>query len=301
MTFQRTWSLIDIIYGYLEILRPHNLVVTIFTTYIGYLLVASAIGLPFIPPDTSFLLSATIVVLIAAAGYVINDYYDVEIDAIDKPWRPIPSGRVKREHAKILSLILFGLGCTLGFIIGPLSGIYASLAAILLYEYSRWIKRSGLLGNIVVAFNSASSILYGGIVPCELYGPLTILTPVFIPFIYAFLLVLAREIIKGIEDYHGDSVGGVRTLAVLWGPRKASYFASLLLTGVVVISPIPFIMGWYGLCYIVLAAIVDILAILSTLLLTRSDDVVRVAQIPRRLLKFAFFFGALAFIIGVFC
>ncbi|MQK95647.1 UbiA family prenyltransferase, partial [Escherichia coli] len=86
---------------------------------------------------TALILPIAVVVLIAAGGYVINDYYDAEIDLINKPFRPIPSGRVSKVEALILSLILMSLGIAFSYYVGLISFTYAVFNAVLLILYSR--------------------------------------------------------------------------------------------------------------------------------------------------------------------
>jgi geranylgeranylglycerol-phosphate geranylgeranyltransferase len=286
----------------LELLRLHNVAVTFATTFAGFALaymvaggssVLSAVSEPY------YWIAAAIVALVAAGGYAINDYYDISIDAVNKPWRPIPSGRVTPREARILALTLMGTGVCVAMLVGPLSTLYALAAAVLLHEYSRWIKRSGFWGNVVVAFNSASSIVFGGLVFCEASGRMEALPPVLLPAAYAFLLVLGREIVKGIEDYRGDMVGGVKSLAVILGPRRAAIIAATVLWLVVAVSPLPFVKGWYGLGYLILASLVDLIAVYSSVVLLLAEDPVAIAEKARRALKIAFAFGGLAFILGL--
>ncbi len=287
-----------------EVVRPHNVAVTFVTTLAGFSLAYKLAGygdLVSAVLDPLYWLAASVVALIAAGGYAVNDYFDVDIDRVDKPWRPIPSGRVSAKTVYTLSVILMGLGILLSSLIGVLAFAYAGLTAVLLHEYSRWIKRRGLPGNLAVAFSSASTILYGGLAVAEKAGRLDLLLPVSLPAAYAFLLVLGREFVKSIEDYRGDLAGGARTLAVQLGPRKAAIVSSVVLAAVAAISPLPVLMKWYGICYIVFAGLVDLLIALSIHVLLKSHEPVTAAARARRMLKVAFAFGGLAFTLGLAC
>ncbi|HIP85595.1 MAG TPA: hypothetical protein EYH17_02990, partial [Pyrodictium sp.] len=207
--------------AYVELVRAHNLVVVLFTTYVGYAIVYrtlyASLGL-----DHWFPLIAAVVVLVAAGGYAINDYFDRDIDAINKPERPIPSGRISPHEALFLSIVVGVAGLGIALLIGPLAFVYALVNAVLVYTYSWRLKRTGFIGNIVIAFNSASSIIFGGLAYAELVKAWHSLNTVIVVASIAFLLVLAREFVKGVEDYVGDKAHGVRTLAVILGPRRAS-------------------------------------------------------------------------------
>lgn len=284
--------------AYAELVRVHNLIVTLFTTYIGYAIVYRTIhaSLGF---DQWFLLIVAVVVLVAAGGYAINDYFDREIDAINKPERPIPSGRISPHEALLLSIVVGIAGLSLTLLVGSLTFIYAFVNAVLVYAYSWRLKRTGLIGNMVIAFNSASSIVFGGLAYAELTRVWQPLNTVIVVALIAFLLVLAREFVKGVEDYVGDKTHGVRTLAVTLGPRRASLIALITILMVVIISPLPYILGLYSVLYLVLAAAVDVMALYSTLQLVRAHDPIKEAAKARRTLKICFLIGAIAFIAGL--
>ncbi|NOZ88506.1 MAG: UbiA family prenyltransferase [Crenarchaeota archaeon] len=276
--------------AYVELVRLHNVAATVLTTFIGYFVAAGAVAV-----TSSAALAAAAAALVAAAGYVINDYYDVDTDSIVKPWRPIPSGRVKPPAARRLAYILFLLGLVAAVPLGALVLAFVAVNAVLVHEYSRWIKRSGFPGNLVVALNSAATILLGGLVyPGSQYPRLTL-----VPAAIAFLLVLAREIIKGIEDYRGDLEACYLTLPVVAGQRRAALAAALLLLAVVAVSVLPLQAG-FGAGYMALASIVDALALYSAYkLLSSREGLEKVAARLRSLLKAAFFLGGLAFIAGL--
>jgi geranylgeranylglycerol-phosphate geranylgeranyltransferase len=293
--------------GVVELLRPHNLLVAFFTTFIGYAAVVRDAGLSIRGLFSDFVIAAMVVVLIAAGGYVINDYYDVETDAVAKPWRPIVSGRVSRRAARVIAYTLFAAGIMLALVryycALPLVA-FVLLNALLVHEYSRWIKRRGFMGNLVIAFNSASTILFGYLAACyDVKGHLYLQVYALIPSLYAFLLVLGREVVKGLEDIKGDSVAGIRTLAVVLGLRKASISATLILLLVVLLSPLPYISGLFNIYYLILASIVDALILLSIKLILawkEEDEAIKAAAKARSLLKWSFLLGALAFIIGLY-
>lgn len=273
--------------AYLELLRVHNLAVSVVTTAIGYVAARGGFG-------WGLVWAALAVVLVAAGGYVINDYYDIDTDSIVKPWRPIPSGRVSRREARALAYLLLALGVAAAAPLGPEALVFAAVNAISVHEYSRWVKRTGFAGNVVVALNSAATIVMGGLASPHEPG-----SAVFIAALIAFLLVLGREIVKGIEDYEGDREACYMTLAVILTPTRAARVAALLLAMVAVVSPIPLLSG-YGLAYAFLALATDIIVVhaVYTLLRAASCCPIHVAPKLRRSLKIAFALGGLAFLLG---
>ncbi|KSW11763.1 hypothetical protein CF15_02850 [Pyrodictium occultum] len=286
--------------GVLMLTRPHNLFVAIITTFIGYGLVSRIYGLPLL--SSSFIYATAVVVFVAAAGYVINDYYDVETDRVSKPWRPLVTGIVAPTTARLLAYILYLAGMVVSLVLGFWPAVFAALNAVLTHEYSRWVKKTGFLGNLLVALNSAATILFGGLVrSLDANSPVPYL--VLLPSLYAFLLILGREIVKGIEDVEGDKRIGAMTLAVSCGVHCARSVAALLLLVVVAISPLPALLGPYNLAYLALALVVDASIILAIHALYNGHEARHIVEASRRarsLLKISLLAGGLAFALGLF-
>ncbi len=291
------------IIGYVELMRPHNLVATVLTTLVGILAASVYASISF--SDITYLVKpVATVVLITSAGYVINDYYDAEVDAINKPYRPIPSGRVSKVEALVFSITLFMLGCLIPVFIGPLSLAYALINALLVYLYSFKIKELGFLGNLLVSFLGASSIIYGSIAVADYLGNYSLITASILPSTYAFLLLLSREVIKTIEDFRADSVRNVRSLPRTIGIKGAYLFSVCTLLLIVMISPLPYVLFNYGPTYALLVTITDAILIydVATIiknLSTTCKDVIKAEGLAARLrshLKVAIFVGTLAFL-----
>ncbi|MBL7870119.1 MAG: geranylgeranylglycerol-phosphate geranylgeranyltransferase [Cyclobacteriaceae bacterium] len=164
--------------------------------------------------DWRLFVLATSTVIIAAAGYIINDYYDIKIDLINKPQRVVIGKTITRRYALFFHSVLVGIGVGLGFVIGWRIGVVNFLSAFLLWWYSNSLKRQPFIGNLVVAVLTSISILLINI----LYytdNPLVIIYALF-----AFFMTLIREILKDMEDLRGDNTFGCKTLPIIWGIRK---------------------------------------------------------------------------------
>ena len=275
--------------AYAELMRVHNLLGTALGVFAGSLLVQHLSLFPLV-------LAVASATLVAAGGYVVNDYFDIEIDRINKPERPIPSGRVSPKEAYALSLTLLFAGAVAGFLVGPVTGAFAALNAVLMYYYSKWIKKTGLPGNLTVAFSTASTILYGALAELEWGGELVKLWTVLPVYAMVFLMTLSREIVKGVEDYVGDSKAGVRTLAVVKGPRNALKVALVLLLTSVACA---YLAAWsvgLGPVFLTLVTLGGALSAVSIARCLRSTDPVRCAAKPRRAMKVAMFLGLLGII-----
>lgn len=194
----------------LKLTRFGNLIIIAFAQYFtaGFLIGNHTIN------DLNLFLLSCATVLIAAAGYIINDYYDVKIDYINKPDRVIIGKSITRRYA-----ILFHVGLSLtGLLIGAyLSWQIAVLNLVtifLLWLYSNNLKRLPFIGNFTVAALTGLSILAVDF----LY--LTDKALILIYALFAFFVTLIREIVKDMEDLKGDNSFGCRTLPIIWGLRK---------------------------------------------------------------------------------
>jgi 4-hydroxybenzoate polyprenyltransferase len=164
-----------------------------------------------------FLLSAS-TLMIAAAGYIINDYYDVKIDLINKPDRVVIGKDVTRRFAILFHTILSATGVGIGFLLSWKVGAVNFFSATLLWWYSNNLKRQPFIGNFSVALLTGLSIFIINI----LYDVNAI--EVIIYSLFAFFMTLIRELIKDMEDLKGDTSFGCKTLPILWGIRKSKYW-----------------------------------------------------------------------------
>lgn len=178
-------------------------------------------------------------VFIAAAGYIINDINDVEIDKVNKPKKLYITKSFSEKTAYNLYLLLNIIGVGLGFLLANLinkPGFALSFVLIsaLLYSYASFLKRILLVGHIVVSVLVAATIfvvILFDLVPVYavyynvLATPLSVLRDY---AIFAFLLNLLREIVKSIEDIKGDKNGGIKSLPILLGRTRTSVVTSIL-------------------------------------------------------------------------
>ncbi len=202
------------------------------------------------------------VFLITGAGNVINDYYDRYIDAINRPGRPIPSGRVSARAAFYYSLALFAVGCLFAGLVNQICLTVAAFNSLLLFLYARNLKAMPLAGNITVAFLTGSTFLFGGAAA----GSAGLLANE-VPFLLSFLVSMSREIAKDIEDMAGDRAGGARTLPILAGERAAAALAAAFALAAVVLG----FFAPFGRAYLVIVAVADLFFLLSVLKITRGD------------------------------
>ncbi|MFD2784806.1 geranylgeranylglycerol-phosphate geranylgeranyltransferase [Hymenobacter rubripertinctus] len=160
---------------------------------------------------------------IGAAGYIINDYYDVKIDAINRPGQLVVGRAVHRRHAMLAHLLLSGAGVGVSGLLSPLLGLVNLGSALLLWGYSVRFKRVALVGNVSIATLTAALVLLP-----ELQMQ-TGSEAVWGYALAAFLLTVVREIVKDVEDMRGDAQHDCRTLPIVWGVGRTKWVAGFFL------------------------------------------------------------------------
>lgn len=201
--------------GLFRISRPINLLLVGFAQLMAafFLVETNNQGLP-VYQDYNLYLIVFSTIIITAAGYMINDYYDVKIDYVNRPHEVVVGKGIKRRMVLFLHTFLNLTGVGLGFVVAPRIGIINFIAAFLLWLYSNRLKRKPFVGNLTVAFLTGLAIYIVGFYYQK--SQLLVLTYA----IFAFFLNLIREIIKDIEDRPGDRKHGCRTLPIVIGFRK---------------------------------------------------------------------------------
>ena len=214
--------------AYVRLVRPPN------TLMIGLgVVIGEAIGLGKLPGLLEAVFGFLTASLMMAGTMVANDVYDVEVDRVNSPERPLPSGIVKAKSALALAVFLSVASIGFAALLGIWTFLTALLALGLMVYYNARGKTTGLLGNTVVSFNVALPFFYGGLAVNSI-RPL-----LFIFSVIAFLANFSREIAKGIPDVKGDSLRQVHTLAAVKGTRAAGIASAGLFVIAVLLSLIP--------------------------------------------------------------
>ncbi|MFX0170772.1 MAG: geranylgeranylglycerol-phosphate geranylgeranyltransferase [Candidatus Hodarchaeota archaeon] len=230
--------------------------------------------------------------LIAVGGYAINDVFDVDIDKINAPHRPIPSGLLTLNQARAYSIILFIIGVCLAFLIDIPAFFIAFTGGILLYLYAAYFKRSGFIGNLMIGLLTSIPFIFGGFLT---YSYETMIYPA----IFAFLIIVGREVIKDIEDVYGDRIEDVRSIALHYGVKPARTIGLLILFLLIVLSPLPILLGYYkSPIFFGLVIIIDIVILfVGYLLVNRSEEEIIVNSTRgKKLLKVCITLGIIAFL-----
>jgi 4-hydroxybenzoate polyprenyltransferase len=225
-------------------------------------------------------------VSIAAAGYIINDYFDVNIDLINKPSRLIVDRYINRRWAIVWHIVLSFAGLVISCYVGyKLRNVYIPLfnfaAIIVLWFYSTTFKKKLLIGNILISLLTAWVIL---VLTFSEYR-FTIISPdvywkrlIKVSFIYAgfaFIISLIREVIKDMEDMHGDAKYGSSTMPIVWGLQVSKVFTAVWLVviigGVAGVQIYVIQLGWWvSAIYSLVAIIIPLTWVLRKLYAAQS-------------------------------
>ncbi len=222
--------------------RPSNVLIAMFSVFIAAFITGTLM------PLRNVLLACLSAGIITAAANTINDYFDVEIDRINKPHRPLPAGWISPRRARQLSFLEFAVGLLLALEIHATAFGIAASVSLLLYFYSAYLKRTPLWGNLAVSLASALAFVYGGLAVFRARYTL-------IPAAFAFFYHLGREIIKDIQDMEGDARQGARTFPLVYGQHAALRLINwnyLLLAALILL---PYLAGWYGIKYLMVCLI----------------------------------------------
>ncbi len=217
---------------YLAILRPNNILLTLFTQ--GVFMIAASRTSYFNIDWSNIIWPESLLIILtccltAAGGYIINDLFDVETDHINRPNKRILKRDISHKAAIVYYIILTTLGQICGYYAGLGIGLFASAIAVLLYFYSSDLKAMGLPGNSLIAFMSGSVIYIAS------RGIHEINSAYFAEYAFlAFLLTMARELVKDAEDVEGDKEQGCETFPILHGTRKTNILSNVILALIVI-------------------------------------------------------------------
>ena len=278
--------------GYLRLMRPVNCLMMGFAVIVGAALVSSKL--------TNVLWSNLLYgfitgFMLTAASMAINDYYDREIDAINEPNRPIPSGVIKPKETLVFAFILTSIGFATAYLTNPANFICLITAIIswaISVTYVTVGKGTGLLGNFLVSLCVATPFLYGNLAVTN-----WIESNVLIFASMAFLSNTGREITKGIVDVKGDKTQNVKTLAVRFGEKAAAVAATLFYLSAVLLSPIPLLLNLVSLWFIPFVAVTDFGLAASSFMLLKDYSRENARKVKKMVLLW-FIVGLLAFVIG---
>ena len=248
------WAFLD----YLKLIRIINCIIAAAAVLIGaYFTWTSTV---YYAP----IMSAIAAFLVCAAGNVVNDIVDIDVDLINQPKRVLPAGDISKSAATKLAIALTILAVVVALAINWLvmSAVLLAIALLALYNFKA--KKIPIFGNLIIALLGALTFLTGGLavdvlLTFALPGPI-------IPALFAFFFHLAREILKDVEDIEGDRRVGIRTFPQVVGESRAVLAVLILFFIMVVLTFIPVLAGWFGKAYEILTIYIIDLPLLLLLI-----------------------------------
>jgi len=284
----------------IEITRPINCLMGSLTVVIGLLNTRN--NVPLDKLTINIIIGVVSYIFLAASGNTINDIYDIEIDKINRPERPIPRGSISLKQAKKLYFLYLGIGIILSY----LNTLIFSLTWIILvlvpffgfigWVYAAYGKKSGFLGNIIVGVSFSIGLVYGAYLNSEIIPPYILYF-----FITAFSLLVAREIIKGCEDIEGDKNQGVKTLAIKIGIKASRNISVLFALLAVVFFILPTFTNILNIFLFIIFMVIGLIEVGYTIVLMfisdlKKEDLKKISL----LLKIGMLLGLIAFLFASF-
>jgi geranylgeranylglycerol-phosphate geranylgeranyltransferase len=268
--------------GLLELTRPGNAIAAGVLTFTGAFVAAGFASRP-----VAVVAAVLATVFATAAGNAVNDYFDREIDRLNRPERPIPRGAVTAREALGFSVALF-FGAVAAAVVLPILAIAIAVINLLaLVAYTELFKGLPAVGNVVVGYLTGSTFLFGAAAVGQLDQP-----AVLVLFALAGLATVTREIVKDVEDLAGDREEGLRTLPLVVGESTALRIAGAILAVAVAASVTPYLMGTFGVLYLALVVPADGV-MLSAVVRSFAD-----ASVAQQRLKRGMFLATAAFVVG---
>lgn len=202
-------------------------------------------GLPYKLTQPVFYLLLTASVFIAAAGYIINDYFDINIDQVNKPDKMVVEKIIKRRWAILLHWIITSVGLLISLYVSFKTSfiiiIANMLCTLLLWVYSTTFKKQLLSGNIIISLLTAWTVMvlyfatnntYHFTIqfPPEIFTAMNRIFKFAVLYAgFAFIISLVREVVKDIEDIQGDAKYNCKTMPIVWGIQSSKVFAGVWL------------------------------------------------------------------------
>ena len=249
--------------GLLDLIRPANCAMIGFAVLVGAF-VSKPSSIPYVQLGLGFLTGF----FICAYSMAVNDIYDLEVDRVNRPDRPLPGGRVSVQEATMLSYVMLvvGMACSLLSLI-PLAVIIVAAYAFLSWLYNSRAKKTGLPGNLIVASSLAIPFIYGGAVSGGSIGGSLLLMMA----LTAFFSGVGREVVKGMADVEGDAKREVDSIARGRGPRTAALVGALFFLLAVFTSWVPLITGLANQVYTYGVVVPDVIFVyLAAAILTSN-------------------------------
>jgi len=283
-----------------ELMRLEHGVMIFLGILIGSIIALGGKGLP---TWDKFILTFFTALFLEASTFALNDYYDFEIDKINKRTdRPLVRGDLSKKTALYLFGVFFPLGILCSFFVNQTCFVIALITALLAILYDAKMKKIKLIGNFYIAYVMAIPFIFGAaaVITGTTFS-FNIPPSIFVIALIAFLAGSGREIMKDVMDFEGDKEKGVRSFPKYIGVRKSNFIAALFYIVAIALSFLPFIMSKYEIYYLnyyyFLPVLMTDMMLLSTALQLIFNKKPHM-KLYRKMTLVAIFIGLVAFLIG---
>jgi geranylgeranylglycerol-phosphate geranylgeranyltransferase len=215
---------------------------------------------------------------ISGALMITNDYFDLEVDRVNHPGRPLPSGRITVAELVLLTILFTIAGLATAASLGLPALLIAAVIWVIGILYNWKLKESGLAGNMMVGLSVSMTFVAGGVSVGQASNGL-----VWLFGALAFVFDLAEEIANGAMDIEGDRLRSSRSLAIVRGKKFALGVSGLLYAIFVALTFVPNLLGWLGLAYLVLVIVTDLAVVYFVYRLIKSETPQEGKNMTRRL------------------
>ncbi len=272
--------------AFVQIARPLNVLIAMLTVFVA----------GFISPRFQFnvqlILGMLIAGFITAGANIINDIFDLEIDRINKPQRPLPDGRLTKREAFAAFFAFYGVALVLAVFCSTAMLIVAGVIALLLTFYSTSLKRTVLWGNLTVSLASGAAFIYGAMAVGDWQTGI-------IPAVFAFFFHFGREVVKDLQDVEGDLKHQSLTFAARYEVKYSVILTNLIFLCLIVLTIVPYILGVYGKTYLLIVVFgVHPVLLFTSVLLWFKNDPTTLGKVSH-LLKLDMIVGLIAIYFGI--
>jgi len=283
--FLKSMNLSNKIYSYIKITRPLNVLITFLVVFVAIIISqVESVGL------STIILSSLAAGLVTAGGNIVNDFFDVETDKISHPERVLVNDLLSKKKVVFYYNFLNTLAIIFASKISIRLMLIILFTIILLFVYSKYLKKLPLVGNFTIAFLTGLAFMFGGFAAQNPFGAV-------IPAMFAFLINFIREVIKDIQDFEGDKKVNLKTFPIQYGIPKSKFVITLLTILLIAFTAYPYFNNNYKIEYfiIVMAVVNPILVLCLKLLFDKSELKLSIIS---NLLKLDMLFGLIAIYLG---
>jgi geranylgeranylglycerol-phosphate geranylgeranyltransferase len=273
--------------GSIQIIRPELPLAAGMCVIIGELL-----GLGALPSLHTAMLGFLLGFFLSSSAMIFNDTFDLEVDRMNDPQRPLPAGLLTQSEAIVLGILTALVSLAIASSFQPLVVILTLGAWLIGFLYNWKLKASGLWGNLIVSANVALTFIMGGIAVGQAWS-----RTVWAFGLIAFFFDLAEEIAGDAMDVEGDRKRGSKSIAIRSGKQAALSISGFLFGLVILLTYLPIVLGERSLHYLLPISITDLLIVFFAFKLLKSQTIAE-GRWSVRALYLTASFGLLAYLLG---